>query len=328
MIGRSGPAAGPAPARRAPGEPTAEREILLVAHTGRASIADTARRVSRILADGGIGLRVLDDEADRTGLRGAGSNRDAHGAPARVVPHDHRAAAGCEMVIVLGGDGTFLRAAELAWYAGAPVLGINLGRIGFLAEAEADHLDEALGSVIRGHYRIEHRMTLDVRLCSGETTESAGWALNEVSIERGRHVGVLELLLEIDGRPVSSFGCDGLLVSTPTGSTAYAFSAGGPVVWPELEAILVVPNNAHALFSRPMVTSPSSVIAVEVEPSGSGAVMYCDGRRAVHVPAGARLEVVRGRHPVRWVRLDSVPFADRMVHKFALPVRGWRGRGA
>ncbi len=313
--------------RREPGG-DGPREVLLVAHTGRASIAATARRVAEVLAGGGIGLRVLEDEADRTGMRGAGSGPAPAGPGVRVVPHDHRAAAGCEMVIVLGGDGTFLRAAELAWYAEVPVLGINLGRIGFLAEAEADHLDEALGSVIRGEYRIEHRMTLDVRLCAGEVTESAGWALNEVSIERGRHVGVLELLLEIDGRPVSSFGCDGLLVSTPTGSTAYAFSAGGPVVWPDLEAILVVPNNAHALFERPMVTSPSSVIAVEVEPSGTGAVMYCDGSRAVHVPAGARIEVVHGRHPVRWVRLDSVPFADRLVHKFALPVRGWRGRGA
>lgn len=305
---------------------SAAREVLLVAHTGRASIADTARRVADILSAGGVGLRVLEDEADRTGLRGAGSSRDAGHGNVTTVPHDHRAAVGCEMVIVLGGDGTFLRAAELAWYAGTPVLGINLGRIGFLAEAEADHLDDALGNVIRGDYRIEHRMTLDVRLCSGDTTESAGWALNEVSIERGRHIGVLELLLEIDGRPVSSFGCDGLLVSSPTGSTAYAFSAGGPVVWPELEAILLVPNNAHALFSRPMVTSPTSVIAVEVDPSGGGAIMYCDGRRAVHVPAGARIEIVKGSRPVQWVRLNSAPFADRMVHKFALPVTGWRGR--
>lgn len=303
------------------------REILLVAHTGRPSIADTARRVSELLGAGGISLRVLEDEADRTGLGGPGSDREGSAASAVAVPHDHRAAIGCEMVIVLGGDGTFLRAAELAWYASAPVLGINLGRIGFLAEAEADHLDRALERVIDGEYRIEHRMTLDVRLCTGDRSESAGWALNEISIERGRHVGVLELLLEMDGRPVSSFGCDGLLVSTPTGSTAYAFSAGGPVVWPELEAVLVVPNNAHALFSRPMVASPSSVVAVEVESSGSGAVLYCDGRRAVRVPAGGRIEIVRGDHPVRWVRLNSAPFADRMVRKFALPVTGWRGRG-
>src|SRR5699024_9442003 len=109
--------------------------------------------------------------------------------------------------------------------------------------------------------------------------------------------------------------------------TAYAFSAGGPVVWPELEALLVVPNNAHALFSRPMVARPTSRVAVEVEPSGSGAVLYCDGRRAVRVPAGGRIEVVRGDSPVKWVRLNSAPFADRMVRKFALPVTGWRGRG-
>ena len=300
------------------------REVLLVAHTGRESIGETTGRVADLLAAGGIGLRLLEDEAVRIRMPASG----VPAAAVRLVPEGADAAVGCEMVLVLGGDGTFLRAAELARHAGIPVLGINLGRIGFLAEAEAEHLVDGLGQVIRRDYRVEHRMTLDVRVTLGEEVLGQGWALNEVSIERGPNLGVLELLLEIDGRPVSSFGCDGLLVSTPTGSTAYAFSAGGPVVWPELEALLVVPNNAHALFARPMVISPKSVVAVEVDPDGRGAIMYCDGRRALSVPAGGRLEVVQGSHPVAWVRLDSAPFADRMVHKFELPVTGWRGRGA
>lgn len=302
----------------------AQREILLVAHTGRDSIGATARRVAELLADGGIGLRILADEAAKIQMSPEGPGLDS----VTIVPNGLDSAIGCELVLVLGGDGTFLRAAELARHAGIPVLGINLGRIGFLAEAEADHLVEGLGQVIRREYRVEHRMTLDVRLIVGGEVVGEGWALNEVSIERGHQTGVLELLLEIDGRPVSSFGCDGLLVSTPTGSTAYAFSAGGPVVWPELEALLVVPSNAHALFARPMVISPKSVVAVEVDPDGRGAIMFCDGRRMTNVPAGGRLEVVQGAHPVAWVRLDSAPFADRMVHKFALPVTGWRGRGA
>ena len=133
------------------------------------------------------------------------------------------------------------------------------------------------------------------------------------------------MVLEIDGRPVSSFGCDGVLVSTPTGSTAYTFSAGGPILWPELEAILVVPNNAHALFSRPMVTSPEASIAVEVEADGNDATVVCDGRRQMAVPAGGRVQVTRCATPVRWIRLDSAPFTDRLVRKFRLPVTGWRG---
>jgi NAD+ kinase len=230
------------------------------------------------------------------------------------------------LVLVLGGDGTFLRAAELAQEASIPVLGINLGRIGFLAETEAEHLDEALAQVVRKEYRVESRMTLDVVIRVDDEIIDRGWALNEASIENRSRLGVLEVVLEVDGRPVSAFGCDGVLVSTPTGSTAYAFSAGGPVVWPELEALLVVPSNAHALFARPLVTSPNSIIAVETVAGSHDGLVFCDGRRTLELPAGARVEIVRGATPVKWVRLDSAPFADRMVRKFELPVTGWRGR--
>ena len=153
-----------------------------------------------------------------------------------------------------------------------------------------------------------------------------GWALNEASLEKGPRLGVLGVVVEIDGRPVSTFGCDGVLVSTPTGSTAYAFSAGGPVLWPDLEAILVVPNNAHALFGRPMVTSPDATVAIEIEAVGHDALVFCDGRREMVIPAGGRLEVTRCGTPVKWARLDSAPFTDRLVRKFRLPVTGWRGK--
>ncbi len=230
------------------------------------------------------------------------------------------------MVIVLGGDGSFLRAAELAQHAAVPVLGINLGRIGFLAEAEAEHLEEALAQVVRREYRIEHRMTLDVTIRVNDEIVERGWALNEASLENKSRLGVLEVVLEVDGRPVSSFGCDGVLIASPTGSTAYAFSAGGPIVWPELEALLVIPSNAHALFARPLVTSPESIIAVETLRGSHDGLVFCDAAAHLDLPAGGRVEVVRGRNPVRWVRLDSAPFADRMVRKFELPVKGWRGR--
>lgn len=306
---------------------TGDRTILLVVHPGRGEASETARRVGKALGDNGIRLRLLAREAvDRGSLHMDPAELHTTGAEVEVVDGGDRAAEGCELVLVLGGDGTFLRAAELARYAEIPVLGVNLGRIGFLAEAEAEAIDEILDHVVARDYRIEHRMALDVVVSLGEEVLSRGWALNEASLEKGTHQGVLGVMVTIDGRPVSAFGCDGVLVSSPTGSTAYAFSAGGPVVWPDLEAIIVVPNNAHALFARPMVTNPNAVITVDVDPDNPDAVVLCDGRREAPVPAGARLQVTKCHTPLKWVRLDSAPFTDRLVRKFQLPVNSWRER--
>jgi NAD+ kinase len=306
---------------------TAHRIVLLVVHTGRDEATETARRVQKVLGDNGIALRVLSAEAvDRGSLHLAPDDMRAMGVEIEVVDADPHAAEGCELVLVLGGDGTFLRAAELARNAGIPVLGVNLGRIGFLAEAEAEHIDRVLEHVVTQDYRVEDRLTLDVVVCQGGRIIEHGWALNEVSLEKGPRLGVLGVVVEIDGRPVSAFGCDGVLVSTPTGSTAYAFSAGGPVLWPDLEAILVVPNNAHAIFGRPMVTSPEATVAIETEADGHDALVFCDGRREMLIPAGSRIEVRRCATAVKWARLDSAPFTDRLVRKFRLPVTGWRGK--
>jgi len=306
---------------------TAERTVLLVVHTGREEATETARRVQKVLGDKGIALRVLSAEAvDRGSLHLAPDDIRAMGVEIEVVDADAQAAEGCELVLVLGGDGTFLRGAELARNVGIPVLGVNLGRIGFLAEAEAEAIDSVLDHVIARDYRVEERLTLDIMVRQGGRIIDRGWALNEASMEKGPRLGVLGVVVEIEGRPVSTFGCDGVLISTPTGSTAYAFSAGGPVLWPDLEAILVVPNNAHALFGRPMVTSPDATIAIETEASGNDALVFCDGRREMLIPAGGRLEVTRCGTPVKWARLDSAPFTDRLVRKFRLPVTGWRGK--
>ena len=307
--------------------PDTPRTILLVVHTGREDATEVARRVEKVLGDNGIALRVLSAEAvDRGPVHLAPDDMRALGIDIEVVDAEERAAEGCELVLVLGGDGTFLRAAELARNVEIPVLGVNLGRIGFLAEAEAEAIDTVLDHVVNRDYRIEERMTLDIVVRAGGEVLDHGWALNEASLEKGPRLGVLGVVVEVDGRPVSTFGCDGVLVSTPTGSTAYAFSAGGPVLWPDLEAILVVPNNAHALFARPMVTSPDATIAIEIEAGGHAALVFCDGRREMLVPAGGRLEVTRCATPLKWMRLDSAPFTDRLVRKFRLPVTGWRGQ--
>ena len=306
---------------------TLERTVLLVIHTGRDEATETATRVEKVLGDNGIGLRVLAAEAvDRGALHLAPDHMRAMGVDITVVDPDQHAAEGCELVLVLGGDGTFLRAAELARNAEIPVVGVNLGHIGFLAEAEAEAIDHVLERIIDKDYRVEERMTLDIGVRVDGEIVQRDWALNEASLEKSSRFGVLSVVLEVDGRPVSAFGCDGVLVSAPTGSTAYAFSAGGPILWPDLEAILVVPNNAHALFARPMVTSPDAAIAIEVESGNNDAMVFCDGRRQMVVPAGGRLEVTRCHTSLKWVRLDSAPFSDRLVRKFRLPVKGWRGQ--
>ena len=135
-------------------------------------------------------------------------------------------------------------------------------------------------------------------------------------------------VVEIDGRPLSTWGCDGVVVSTPTGSTAYAFSAGGPVIWPGVEAMLVCPISAHALFARPLVLGPQARLAIEMVPrTEARGVLWFDGRRSFELPPGARVEARRSDRNVDLARLTPAPFVDRLVAKFDLPVQGWRGRG-
>lgn len=298
------------------------REVLVVLHAGRPTNRYTAAAVARRLAADGIRLRMIDDEWKQVApLVG---DLPVELAP-RVVDARPGCAEGAEVALVLGGDGTLLRAAETARPVGVPLLGVNLGHVGFLAEAEQESLNEALRAIIDGGYDVEERMTVDAVAFVGGIEIAHSWALNEVSVEKSSRERILEVVLEVDRRPVSAFGCDGVLCSTPTGSTAYAFSAGGPIMWPQVKALLLVPSNAHALFARPMVIAPDSQVAIEIVPTGPSALLECDGRRTVALPAGARVEVTQGAIPVRMVRLDGRPFTDRLVRKFDLPIRGWRG---
>ncbi|MCI1020164.1 NAD kinase [Microbacterium sp. C5A9] len=300
-----------------------ERNILVVAHAGRADTVAAARWVTDALR--GAGARPVlaaDDSAD---LRAV----DAHFADVDVlgetVQQDD-----LELAIVLGGDGTILRAAELVRGCSAPVLGINMGHVGFLAEIDRDDMDDAVRRVIARDYEVEDRLALSVRVkdVDGAVVYET-FALNEATVEKASRERMIEVVLEIDGRPLSSFGCDGMVVSTPTGSTAYNFSAGGPVIWPSVEAIAVVPLSAHALFAKPLVVSPDAAVAIEMleGTSGSG-ILWCDGRRSHDLPPGARVVVRRSSRPVRLARLHPTEFTDRLVRKFQLPVAGWRGQGA
>jgi NAD+ kinase len=292
------------------------RSVLLVVHTSRHPIMSLAIQATSRLLAAGFEVRMLPDEAPA----GAGSG-------ASVVPAD-RAAAGAELLLVLGGDGTFLRAAELARPAGVPMLGVNLGHVGFLAEAEPSRFADTVEAIVNREYDVEERVTVDAEVRIDGVVRATAWALNEASLERTNRERMLEVGVAVDGRPLLRFGCDGVLCSTPTGSTAYAFSAGGPIMWPDVDALLVVPNAAHALFARPIIVAPGSVVDIDLPTDGHEGVLSCDGRRSVPVPAGAQVRMRRGAEPVRIVRLGQWSFADRLVSKFQLPVRSFRDASA
>jgi NAD+ kinase len=289
------------------------RSALIVTHTAHAQIAEMAVAAARRLADSGFEIRMVAADA-------AACNR-----PEGVVVVDHdRAADGAEIVLAFGGDGTFLRAAELARPAGVAMLGVNFGHVGFLAAAEPDELNSTVLAVVENRYSIEELTTLDAEVWLGERLLASTWALNEASLERTNRERILEVAVAVDSRPLLRFGCDGVLCSTPTGSTAYAYSAGGPIVWPNVDALIVVPNAAHALFARPIIVAPDSVVDIDLMRPGHAGVLSCDGRRSLEVPAGGRVRVRRGTSPVHIARIGPWSFADRLVTKFQLPVRGFR----
>ncbi|MGF1662299.1 MAG: NAD kinase [Kineosporiaceae bacterium] len=304
---------------------TPARRVLVVSHVGRAAARVAALEVVDRLVAAGVEVAVAEPEwqvlcRDRP-------------HPPRVdvlpLPGDADPGAtvdGADAVVVLGGDGSILRAAELVRGREVPLVGVNLGHFGFLAENDPDDLGRTVARVVAGDYAVEQRMTVDVRVLSDGEVLHRDWALNEVTLEKASRERMLDVVVEIDGRPLTRFGCDGVVVATPTGSTAYAFSAGGPVVWPEVEALLVAPISAHALFARPLVVQPSSLVALETVPAlGGEGLVVADGRRDIPLPPTARIEVTRGEHPVRLARLAPVPFTERLVNKFRLPVGGWRG---
>ncbi|GAB3301268.1 NAD kinase [Epidermidibacterium keratini] len=302
--------------------PRRQRAVILVTHAGRPDVVELARQVVAQLQDADTRVYAPAEEIAPLGCTD-------------VVPLPEPDESGQvlidelepEFVVVLGGDGTFLRAAEYAHPSGAAMLGVNLGHVGFLAETEPEMVTEAIDHLLGGTYRIEERLALQAAVFDPKRSREVRrtWALNEVSLEKTRRERILEIAIGVDGHPLTSFGCDGILCATPTGSTAYAFSAGGPVVWPQVEAMLVVPNAAHALFARPLVVAPTSVITLDVAPHDHDAILAADGRRLITVPAGHRVVIQRDPRPIRVARFHTEDFADRLVAKFRLPTSGFRG---
>jgi len=295
------------------------RQVALTIHPYRPAAVSAA--VEFVLGMSARGVSCLANAEDRQRL--------TEHTPDALLDGLEAADVECELMVVFGGDGNILRAAEWAVPRGVPVMGVNLGHVGFLAELEPYEVPALIEHVASGDYQVEERMTIEavVRDAPAGVEVWRSFAVNEVSLEKLARERMLEVLVRIDGRPLSRWATDGVLVATPTGSTAYAFSAHGPVIWPELSALLLVPLSAHALFARPLVLSDSTVVAIEVlpVPEAAGGVVWCDGRRSFDVSGGMEIEVRRSERPLRLARIDEQPFVERLVRKFGLPVDGWRG---
>ncbi|MBM7825325.1 NAD+ kinase [Arcanobacterium pluranimalium] len=273
------------------------RQVALVKHASRADILESVDAFETEMNAAGFEVIDIDSGAD----------------------FSH-----AELVVVFGGDGTILRAVEETRAFDIPVIGINYGHVGFLAEAEPNSLSDLVQAISARRWTVDQRMTIDVTVRRPDGSQERSWALNETSIEKDARSRMIETDLAVDGRGVSSFKADAVLMSTPTGSTAYNFSAGGPIVWPNVEAILLVPIAAHALFTRPMVVGPASELDVQIR--SDDALVWCDGRRCIEAPAGTVISVRRGEKSVRLARIHDTPFSGRLVAKFDLPVQGWRNR--
>jgi len=277
------------------------KTVLLVTHPTRPEAISTANELSKLLTGKQINVFAT--------IKTDGAN-------------DFKASDQIDLAVVLGGDGTMLRAAEIFRGKQVPILGINLGHVGFLAEIERPSLTEIVDSIASGTFSIEERMSLNYQLLRGGKVIQSGWALNEVVVERNDHQ-MIDLFVQIDHRPLSRWWCDAVICATPTGSTAYAYSAGGPVVWPEVDALLLLPLAAHALFSKPMVVSPKSEIAIDLE--SDSADLNADGIRRTKLQKNDRIVLTSDKEDILLAHIKPATFTDRIVAKFKLPVEGWRG---
>jgi NAD+ kinase len=277
------------------------KNVLLVTHPTRPEAISTANELTKLLTGKQINVFAA--------IKTAGAN-------------DFKSADQIDLAVVLGGDGTMLRAAEIFRGKQVPILGINLGHVGFLAEIERPSLTEIVEAIASGTFSIEERMSLNYQLLRAGKVIESGWALNEVLVERNDHQ-MIDLFVQIDHRPLSRWWCDAVICATPTGSTAYAYSAGGPVVWPEVDALVLLPLAAHALFSKPMVVSPHSEIAIDLE--SDSADLNADGIRRNKLQKNDRVILTSDKEDVLLAHIKPATFTDRIVAKFKLPVEGWRG---
>jgi NAD+ kinase len=285
---------------------------LVVTHPLREDVAELAEKLAAALRAAGVAVKICSG-ATQSLMR-----------PDALRVGDDVTGDTADLVLALGGDGTVLRSAKIAAAADVPLLGVNFGKVGFLAEAEIGELETVVARLLDGEYTVEERTALSVAATGTDGEAKVSWAFNDIAVEKAEPARMLELFIEIDGTRIARYGCDGVLIASPTGSTAHAMSAGGPVVWPDVDALVVVPMNAHALFAKPMVVHSSSEIRIGVESVGTEGALIADGKELTRLTVGSTVTIRRSDRPVKLVRMSEQPFAYRLVSKLSLPVDGWR----
>ncbi len=276
-----------------------QRIVGLVLHSDYESVKHQTDHLVERLAQDGVAARVIDCALKPIDFE--------------VLP---------ELIVVLGGDGTILKAAEFTHELSVPLLGFNLGRVGFLAEAEISDISVVVDAIVNKTWSPETRIMLEISVERDGKSVYSSFAVNEIAIEKVSRELMTELRVSVDGSPLMAWAGDGIVVSTPTGSTAYAFSAGGPVIWPTANVLLAVPISAHALFAKPIVVAPESEVGVEV--LSAAAMATLDGRRRTDLVHGDIIRVTKSSTTLRFARVHSTSFTERLVAKFRLPTVGWR----
>ena len=277
------------------------KRVAFVVHAGRAAALEAARGLVAKLAGRAL-TRQLPNES----------------IGAEETADEAQFAKDVGLVVSVGGDGTFLRAARIAFDQGCPVLGVKVGRVGFLTEAEPPDAHDLIVQVLEGKARIEERMVL-VAETGGAPGAESQWALNEVIVEKRARHRLIKLAVRVDGEDVTTFSADGVIVSTATGSTAYSFSARGPIVTPTLRCMVVTPVAAHMVFDRSIVLAPEERVTLDVVGEEPG-VMSADGRESVELPVGSSVRIAAAGRPSLLVRRPDAPSFFALVRdKFGLP---------
>jgi len=274
------------------------RAAGFVVHPAREPAMAAAKRLSQWFEDRDVAVRWFDP-----------ANGDAR------MAGDF--ADGLDLILSVGGDGTFLRAAHVASGAGCPVLGVKVGRVGFLTEVEPEEAPPLLELVAEGRARVEERLAVLAAPESGDFEPQ--WALNEVIVEKRARHRLVRLALFVGDVYVTTLSADGVIVATPTGSTAYSFSAGGPIVTPAIPCLLVTPVAPHMVFDRTLVIGADDTVTVEVVGDEPG-LLSADGRKSLEIPIGSRVRIGAAPNPARLVRRqDAPPFHALVREKFGLP---------
>ena len=278
----------------------------LFLHGDRAEAESIGRWLASALHQRGIEVFALAIDAARLGAPVSGADEAGFGSD-------------LDLIFVLGGDGTLLRAASYAVPSGAPLLGVNLGRLGFLAELERGELESALDRICRDGFAVESRLTLEGDVVVGSESLQRFMAVNDIIISKVTPGRLIKLEVSLGGEPFTIFAADGLVVATPTGSTAYSFSAHGPIVSPDLDCLLLTPVSPHMLFDRAIVVGPHDEIVITVLPDPDAVSLSADGRKESELPVGARVTVRAGAKRLKLAKVAGAPFWRLVREKFRLP---------